>query len=110
MLKEELIKEIVKDLENGKSYLAIRKERNLKSDYLIREARRCMGASLKGSKDFEYYSIKVNKSKINKLSNNELTSLYAFLSNANEILRNNEIFSMLYDIKIECIKRDRKGA
>ena len=102
-MKQELIKKIQIDLEEGMTWAAIQKKYDLKSNYMIKQA---LGDSVKQHKDYHYMDVRFNEEELKKLNDNDLSSIAAYLHCINDIMFNKSLFNVLKMIHKELKKRD----
>lgn len=103
-MEKELIKNIQIDLKNGLTWKAIQDKYELKSDYLIRQAR---GTEIKQHNSFKYLSVRFNEEELKSLNDNDLTEVEAHLYCINNVLGNKGISNVLKMIHQECKRRDK---
>lgn len=80
MEKNDLKKAINTDLKKGLTYKQIMTKYNLKSNYLIKESK-----GLKNNN--KYFRLNININTIKKLNKGELSTLWAYFKNINDIIK-----------------------
>ena len=83
-----LLKQIETDLKNGMTYKQIMTKHNLKSNYLIKQVRGLENTC-------KYFKININIDTLKNLNKSDLTTLYAYIKNMNNILNNRNIEKIL---------------
>ena len=83
--KQELIEKIKTDLANGLTWQAIKKKYELKSTYLLR-----LAVGSKTIEDYDYITIRINKSDFEKLNTTDLFRLHTYLTGVENVLKNNK--------------------